>query len=460
MNPVYDLACPDAFSGYTAMESPKQGDLWDGTTSFNASDACPPDLTKSLPVRRELSTLAAEANLLGCNSAVLVLKLNDLGQINCWSGYEAGDYVIQEVARRIRASLPDGRLIGRIGGGCFLAFTRIPIERSALGRLIDCLIARVSSPVDLPTGELPLSCRVGISLMPHDSLHSDELLRNAELAVRHAKSREYAFYSEQLRAHQSNLSALQSALTGALDRQEFQLAYQPQICLETGKVFGVEALLRWCSPVLGNVPPDQFVPVAEETGLMPELGDWVLVSAVRQARQWMEAGKPLRVSINISAAQMQRGVFPARIQQILRINEVPASMIELEVTESMLIDNVEQNRAILEEIRNAGVKLALDDFGTGYSNLAYLQHFVFDTLKIDRLFIKSLSGNDSKDVLVRAIIATGRELVSDIIAEGVETEEQKQVLQKLGCSKMQGYLFGRPMTARDVELQINSESQY
>ncbi|WP_349344101.1 EAL domain-containing protein [Marinobacter sp. MMG032] len=245
-----------------------------------------------------------------------------------------------------------------------------------------------------------------------------------------------------------------------MDRQEFQLAYQPQVCLETGKVFGVEALLRWHSPELGQVPPDRFVPVAEKTGLMPELGDWVLVSAVRQARRWMEAGTPLRVSVNISATQMQTGAFPARIQQILRRNKVPAAMIELEVTESMLIDNVEQNRAILEEIRQSGVKLALDDFGTGYSNLAYLQHFVFDTLKIDRLFTKSLSGNDSRDVLVRAIIATGRELVSDIIAEGVETEEQNQVLQKLGCSKMQGYLFGRPMTAEDVELQINSESQY
>ena len=460
MNPVYDLACPDAFSGDKAMAPPQQGQLWAGMTSVNASDTYSSDLTTSQPVRRELSKLAAEANLRGCHSAVVVLKLNDLGQINCWSGYEAGDYVIQEVVRRIRASLPDGRLIGRMGGGCFLAFTRIPSERSALGRLIDGLISRVSSPVDLPTGELPLNCRVGVSLMPQDAIHGDELLRNAELAVRHAKCRAYAFYSEQLRAHQSNLAVLQSALVGALDRQEFQLAYQPQVCLETGKVFGVEALLRWHSPELGQVPPDRFVPVAEKTGLMPELGDWVLVSAVRQARRWMEAGTPLRVSVNISATQMQTGTFPARIQQILRRNKVPAAMIELEVTESMLIDNVEQNRTILEEIRQSGVKLALDDFGTGYSNLAYLQHFVFDTLKIDRLFTKSLSGNDSRDVLVRAIIATGRELVSDIIAEGVETEEQKQVLQKLGCSKMQGYLFGRPMTAEDVELQINSESQY
>ncbi|MBC7183105.1 MAG: EAL domain-containing protein, partial [Marinobacter sp.] len=315
---------------------------------------------------------------------------------------------------------------------------------------VDRLISRVSSPMDFGAGALCIRCTAGISLMPDDAVGADQLLRNAELALRSARVGSQAFYSETLQEHLASQAEIRSALVGALGREEFFLVYQPQICTDTGQTVAVEALLRWQSPALGLVPPDRFIPVAESTGLMPELGDWILATACCQASQWLQAGMPLRVAVNISAVQLEDHGFARRVQDILAQCRLPASWLEIEVTESMLVGQVQDTRRTLQAIRDAGVRLALDDFGTGYSNLAYLRHFVFDTLKIDRLFTNAVTESRAGDVLVRAIIAMGTELGHEIVAEGVETEEQKRALQALGCSRMQGYFFSRPVRAHEI----------
>jgi len=387
----------------------------------------------------------------GRTAAIVVLKIGGLAQINHWNGYEIGDQVIAAVVRRIETCCQGCRLIGRLGGGHFLVVIDCQGQQDGLDREVKQLLTRVSASLELPNGAYFINGTAGASLMPDQGESADQLLRNAELALRSARVGCYAWYTPELQVSLASEVEIRSALVGALEREEFFLVYQPQVCTITEKVFGVEALLRWQSPTLGLVPPDRFIPVAESAGLMPELGDWVLRQGCCQASHWSRSGHPLRVAVNISAAQLEEAGFEARVREILSECELDPSLLEIEVTESMLVGLIEDNQNTLQSLRKLGVTLALDDFGTGYSNLAYLRNFVFDTLKIDRLFTSAITRENAGDVLVRAIIAMGAELGQEILAEGVETLEEKQVLQKLGCSRMQGYLFGRPVPASELE---------
>jgi len=423
---------------------------WGNTKAMNGSCCSLTGPITNLPVRENLSAAVSAAHAQDLNAAVIVLKVSDLTEINHWHGYETGDQVIETVMERIESCLSEGHFVGRLGGGHFLVFLRTQLHKTALVDQVEELISRVSSPMDFGAGALFINCTAGVSRMPDDSVTADQLLRNAELALRSARVGNQAFYSETLHDNLASQAEIRSALVGALAREEFFLVYQPQVCMKTGETFAVEALLRWQSPTLGMVPPDRFIPIAESAGLMPELGDWILASACCQAGQWLQAGNPLRVAVNISAAQLEESGFACRVQDTLAKCGLPASLLEIEVTESMLVGQVQDNQRTLQAIRNTGVKLALDDFGTGYSNLAYLRHFVFDTLKIDRLFTSAVTEERAGDVLVRAIIAMGAELGHEIVAEGVETAEQMQALQKLGCSRMQGYYFSRPVRAEEI----------
>ncbi|MHA7853808.1 putative bifunctional diguanylate cyclase/phosphodiesterase [Marinobacter shengliensis] len=424
---------------------------------MNDSCASPSSVITNLPVRQNLSAAVSAAYAQGCTGAVIVLKVSDLTQINHWHGYEAGDRVIEAVMNRIEPYLSEGYFLSRLGGGHFLIFLRADQGEGVLENRVNHLMSGVSSPIDFGGEALLIRCTAGVSLLPNEAEVTDKLIRNAELALGSAKVGRYAFYTEALQENLASEAEIRSALVGALDRGEFFLVYQPQFCIKTRKAVAVEALLRWQSPSLGLVPPDRFIPVAESTGLMPELGDWILKTACGQASQWLMAGEPLRVAVNISAAQLEDPKFARRVQEILAECRLPSSWLELEVTESMLVGPIQDVQTALQEIRRAGVKLAIDDFGTGYSNLAYLQHFVFDTLKIDRLFTNAVLETRAGDVLVKAIIAMGMELGLEIVAEGVETEDQKGALEALGCSRMQGYLFSRPVTAEKIPLFQLSE---
>ena len=408
-------------------------------------------LATTLPVRLGHAEAVSSALARGRKAAVVVLKVGGLAQINHWNGYEVGDQVIEAVVHRIETCCQGCRLIGRLGGGHFLVIIECRDDGDSLAREIRHLLARVSASLELPSGAHFINCTAGVSLLPDQGRSGDRLLRNAELALQSARVGCHAWYTPELDVNLASEVEVRSALVGALEREEFFLVYQPQVCTITEKVFGVEALLRWQSPTLGLVPPDRFIPVAESAGLMPELGDWVLSQACCQASRWSRAGRPLRVAVNISALQLEEAGFEARVREILAECELQPSLLEIEVTESMLVGLIEDNQNTLQSLRELGVTLALDDFGTGYSNLAYLRNFVFDTLKIDRLFTSAITRENAGDVLVRAIIAMGAELGQEILAEGVETLEEKQVLQKLGCSRMQGYLFGRPVPASELE---------
>jgi len=409
-------------------------------------------VTTGMPVRQNLSDRVAEALADGDRMAVLVIKASDLGQINHSRGYEAGDDVIRELVQRIGTRHSSVQFVGRLGGGHFLAIARGQDTGDDFTGTIERLIADLSLPINLPSGPVYVSCSVGASVAPDDNRIPDELLCNAELALRRATLGAYAFYLPVLREEVSDRMAIRSALAGAMEREEFYLVYQPQVCQQTGSVFGVEALLRWESESLGLVSPARFIPVAEAAGLMPQLGSWVMKRACQQARSWLDAGTPLRVSVNASAAQLETGDFLESVKDALSQSRLPAHLMEVEVTESMLVRQVEQNRDTLCAIRDIGVKLGLDDFGTGYSSLAYLQNFTFDTLKIDRLFVSALTEENHADVLVRAIIAIGQELGHEVIAEGIETHAQRKALIELGCTRMQGFLFGRPVLADELEM--------
>lgn len=406
----------------------------------------------NLPVRQNLSAAIEQTLQRSFSAAVMVVKIGDLTEINHWQGYEIGDRVIRTVMGRIEASLEENDFVGRLGGGHFLVFLNHALGREAVAERVQSLLDAIAEPMQFGAGPLMVNASAGVSLMPEDAHNADDLLRNAELALRNARTGRVRLFSEALQADLAGYAEVRSALVGALEREEFFLVYQPQVCATSGRVFGVEALLRWQSPALGQVPPDRFIPVAENVGLMPRIGEWVLARACRQASQWRAEGKPLRVAVNISATQLEDPRFSDRVRSILAEQALPAEWLELEVTESMLVGDVAECQRALQAIRNAGVKLALDDFGTGYSNLAYLRHFTFDTLKIDRLFTNAITSDSSGDGLVRAIVAMGSELGQDIVAEGVETAEQAEALRKLGCSRMQGYYFSRPVPAGEISV--------
>ncbi len=406
----------------------------------------------NLPVRQNLSVAVQLAAQKGRGAAVMVVKIGALTEINHWQGYEVGDRVIRTVMGRIEASLQENDFVGRLGGGHFLVFLNHGRQPDRLDERVQMLLTAVSEPMHFGGGPLLINASAGVSLMPEDAGNADELLRNAELALRTARAGCARFFSRDLQAHLAGYAEVRSAMVGALEREEFFLVYQPQVCAASGRMFGVEALLRWQSPTLGLVPPDRFIPVAENVGLMPQLGAWVLASACRQASLWRARGTPLRVAVNISASQLEDPQFANQVRAILGEQALPPALLELEVTESMLVGDVAECQRALEAIRQAGVKLALDDFGTGYSNLAYLRHFTFDTLKIDRLFTNAITGDSSGDTLVRAIVAMGSELGQDIVAEGVETPEQAEALRKLGCSRLQGYYFSRPVPAAEISM--------
>lgn len=405
-----------------------------------------------LAARKRLCRVLEKELSIDESLAVLVIKVSDLGHINYSKGYAAGDEVIRVLVRRINTGLVNVQFVGRLGGGRFLAIARCRRKTDNYCSTIEQMITCLSLPIELPAGPVYVSCSIGASVAPDDAGIAEELLCNGELALHNAARGGYAFYLPEFTAELSDRMAVLSALAGAMEREEFYLVYQPQVCHLTGSIFGVEALLRWKSESLGLVAPNRFIPVAEAAGLMPQIGNWVMNQACRQARCWLNAGTPLRVAVNASAAQLDTGDFIEAVGRALSNHQLPPHLLEIEVTESMLVCQVQDNCDALLAIRELGVKLGLDDFGTGYSNLAYLRNFTFDTLKIDRLFVSALTDEQTVDPLLCAIIAIGEELGHEVIAEGVESETQKNALIKLGCTRMQGFLFGRPVPATELKL--------
>jgi EAL domain-containing protein (putative c-di-GMP-specific phosphodiesterase class I) len=302
--------------------------------------------------------------------------------------------------------------------------------------------------------EFRLAAKVGVALFPDDGTNADSLFANAEVALKKAKASgdRYLFYAEKMTATVAGTLALEFQLRLALERQEFRLHYQPKINLATGKLTGAEALIRWLHPGQGLVPPNRFIPILEETGLIFAVGRWALQTAIADYLRWRAAGLQTgRIAVNVSALQLRNRGFVAEIEEAVGIDAHAAEGLELEITESMIMDDIVRSTTTLQAIRAMGVKIAIDDFGTGFSSLNYLAKLPVDTLKIDRSFIVEMTGGSQGRTLVSTIINLGHSLKLNVVAEGVETEEQSQLLRTLDCDEMQGWLFSKALPVDEFE---------
>ncbi|HEY0635447.1 MAG TPA: EAL domain-containing protein [Gammaproteobacteria bacterium] len=392
--------------------------------------------------------------------ALLLIDLDNFKTVNDSLGHEVGDEFLLAVAKRLQGLVREGDTLARIGGDEFAlilshAQTLYELEESAEAILQALVPALKIGPTDLFIG-----ASIGIALHPQDGASGGELLKNADAAMYRAKGSgrgTYRFFTPELNHQLEQRLQLETRLRGALGRRELLLHYQPQTDCSEGSVVGCEALLRWHSPELGVIQPDHFIPLAEETGLIIEIGRWVLEEACREVRRWHDAGYPwLHVSVNLSLRQFQHRGLVASVRKALSDARVPPSALELEVTESILMEDVDQVAATLIELKGLGVRIALDDFGTGYSSLSYLKRFPFDVLKIDRAFVRDVITNNDDAVLCEAIIAMAQRLKLKVIAEGVETEEQYIYLCSRGADLLQGYYFGKALSGNEFRAQLPS----
>ncbi|MBI5557821.1 MAG: EAL domain-containing protein [Deltaproteobacteria bacterium] len=400
--------------------------------------------------------------------ALLYLDLDRFKRINDTLGHSAGDKLLKKIsiclADSIRSSdivakacLPckSGVTLSRLGGDEFTILLTGLAEGEHAARVARRILELLSLPVNIAGQEVYVSGSIGITLYPSDGDDVDTLLRNADVAMYHAKEsgrNSFQFFSEQMNSRAMEKLSIETDLKKALERRELLVYYQPQIDLITGKVAGVEALVRWQHPRLGLVSPAMFIPIAEETGFIVEIGGWVMLESCRQARQWQQQGvPPLRMGVNISSLQFKQQSMASLVRQALEETGLEARYLELELTESAIMQNVDQVNDTLNELKEIGVNLSVDDFGTGYSSMSYLKRFPLDTLKIDRSFVKDITTDPNDAAIIKAIIALAKSLGLKTIAEGVETEDQLRFLREQRCDEMQGFLASKPLPAAEVE---------
>ena len=394
--------------------------------------------------------------------AVLFIDLDRFKLINDTLSHDSGDKVLQLVAKRLTEAVPRRDTIARFGGDEFVVLMRdcgIPTEAADTAQK---LLNAIAQPVTLEEQEFHLTASIGIAAFPNDGQSVQTILKNADVAMYRAKEHgknNYQFYSSQMNLHSFERLVLERFLRRALEQEEFQLYYQPKIDLVTGRVTGMEALLRWMHPGMGMISPTRFIPLAEETGLIVPIGAWVLRTACAQIRTWQKQGLPaLRVAVNISARQFAHDDLHATIVRVLDETGLAPELLELEITESLTMDNPEHATMLLKKLKALGIRLAIDDFGTGYSSLGYLKRFPIDNVKIDRSFIMDIPDDEDDVAITQAVIAMSHSLRLKVIAEGVETVEHLEFLRKHGCDEAQGYLFGAPMPAADfVKLMLKRE---
>lgn len=387
-------------------------------------------------------------------AGVMMIDMDRFKGVNDTMGHAVGDELLREAAGRLASSVRPDDTVARFGGDEFAVLLPGIEDRSVLEGVADAILARFDERFMLTGREVFVTCSIGIAMYPTDSAAPSDLLRYADSAMYHAKragGRTFRFYSKALTRDASTRLALESALRYAIEREELELHYQPKVSFETNQVIGSEALLRWHKPGVGLIPPNKFVPIAEETGLIVELGKWVLREACRTAAEWNVGRASLHiVSVNLSARQFQSGDLVSVIEQTLEETGCRPEYLELEITESLLLEEDDAVLAALSAFRSMGLSIAIDDFGTGYSSLSYLARFPIDTLKIDKSFVQEIAANGRHPELVKAIISIGHCLGLRIVAEGVETIQQAQFLAANHCEFAQGFLYSKPLPKSDM----------
>lgn len=383
--------------------------------------------------------------------ALLFLDLDRFKVINDSLGHHVGDEILREVAHRLQGCIRQTDTVARLGGDEFTVILENMTSTDDVTKVAGEIIDKLAQPLHIHENELVITSSIGIALYPSDTEDINTLIKFADTAMYKAKEsgrNAYKYYSEHMGNMGENRLALEMQLRNALERKEFLLYYQPQVDAQSGRLTGAEALIRWQHPEYGMVSPLEFIPLLEETGLIISTGEWVLNEACRQAQQWRDAGHDdITIAVNLSALQLCDSQFIPRLHNILAQTGLDASLLELEITESMLMKNVDNAIEMLKSINELGISIAIDDFGTGYSSLSYLKKLPLNKLKIDRSFIKDITISSDDLAIVSTIIAMAKTLQLKVVAEGVETTEQETLLRQGGCNYLQGYLLSKPLPA-------------
>ena len=418
------------------------------------------DLLTSLPnralLRDRLSLAITQAKRENEMLAVMFLDLDRFKNINDSLGHIIGDELLQQVSTRLKGCLREGDTLARFGGDEFtLMLPKISNQKDDVTKVAEKIIHILKEPFFIDHNELYVSASIGISLYPQDGSNMDTLIKNADIAMYHVKGQGkngYQFFSNDMDTPYFKNLSLDTGIHNALELEEFTLLYQPQINVKSGEIIGVEALLRWNHPKQGHISPNEFIPFAEETGLIIEIDNWVLNNAISKASQWIKSGlSKIRMAINISARHLAEDNFVEKITQALNKFDVPGQCIEIEITENAIMDDMDGVINKLKQLRALDISIAIDDFGTGYSSLTYLHKLPIHTLKIDRTFLQDDRFSNDDYTIVNTIVAMAKGLKLNVIAEGIETQRQLDYLREIGCNEAQGFLIGKPMKPTIIE---------
>jgi len=390
--------------------------------------------------------------------AVIFVDLDRFKTLNDSLGHFAGDTVLRAVADRLRSAVRQEDTVSRLGGDEFVVLLKHVARAEDAADVARKIIDAISHPIVLEPHELRIGASLGISVFPDHGEDATRLIANADAAMYHVKKSgrsNFAFFAREMGTYFPKRLALENELRAAIEKKQFVLYYQPKVDMRSARIMGMEALVRWRHPQKGLVPPSEFIPFAEETGLIIPLGNWVLQEACRQTREWHERGiRDLVVAVNISGVQFQQPDLVENVSEALRQSRLQARYLELEITESVVMQNAPEAIVMLEQLHHMGVGLSIDDFGTGYSSLNYLKRFPIDKLKIDQSFIRDISADADDAAIVQAIIAMAHGLRLRVVAEGVENEAQLDFLRALNNDEYQGFLYSKPLQAREVERRL------
>ena len=432
------------------------------TISFQAYH----DLLTKLPnralLRDRLSLAINQAKRDDEKIAVMFLDLDRFKNINDSLGHMIGDELLQQVSNRLKGCVREADTLARFGGDEFtLLLPKLQNARQDASNLAEKITNTLKKPFNIDGHELYVSASIGIALYPQDGTHMDNLIKHADVAMYHVKGQGkngYQFYSNEMNVPYIEKLSLDTDLHKALANNEFNLVYQPQVNLRSGEIVGIEALLRWEHPEHGPVSPSEFIPFAEESGLIVDIGHWVFESACAEMSRWRIAGLPeVRMSINVSARQLMEEDIVEKIIGIIENYDVPSNWLEIEITENAIMDDMDSVIRKLQVLSDYGITIAIDDFGTGYSSLSYLHKLPIQTLKIDRTFLKESHINKDDNTIIKTIVAMAKALDLNVIAEGVETQRQLEYLREIDCNEAQGFLFGKPLPPKVISQLLIQE---